>query len=48
MNTPLRGLPTTHCNAELYGLSENEVTTIHERANRLCAFATQEGLTAPD
>jgi hypothetical protein len=33
---------------ETYGLSDNEVTTIHEVANRLCGFATQEGLTATD
>jgi hypothetical protein len=33
---------------ELYGLSDNEVTTIHDVANRLCASAAQEELTATD
>ena len=31
-----------------YGLSESEVDTIHEVASRLCAFASQEGLTTAD
>lgn len=33
---------------EKYGLSENEVTTISDVAERLRAFAAQEGLTAAD
>ncbi len=33
---------------EDYGLSDNEVDTIQEVAKRLCSFAAQQGLTAPD
>ncbi|BBY92309.1 hypothetical protein MGALJ_19780 [Mycobacterium gallinarum] len=39
-------LATQPLQRELYGLSDGEVTTIHEVANQLCAFVSREGITA--
>jgi uncharacterized protein with LGFP repeats len=41
-------LATNPLQREIYGLSNNEVGTIHEVANRLCGFAAQVGLTTAD